>query len=242
MGPVKAVTYDFWNTLMWEEPGTVRGTRRREVELALEEAGIPVEPEAIEAGLLAISERQHDGWMRGEPFHPHDGVRHFIGSLEHEIEEEHHDLLTSALLLESAAPELKPAEGIEETLRGLKENGIGLSIVCDVGLAPSTVLRGCLEGAGLLGYFDGWAFSDEVGHYKPAPEIFEDALRPLGVDPGEAMHVGDLRRTDVAGSRSFGMTSVRYRGVAEDADLESAEADHVIDDHREILDLVELPR
>lgn len=236
---VKAVTYDFWNTLMWEEPGTVRATRRRQVELALEEAGLPVEPETIESGLLAISRKQHEGWMRGELFQPHDGARHFVDALGHDLSEEHDLAITEALLFGgSVRPELNPADGIAETLDALKGNGIKISIVCDVGLAPSTVLRGCLEDNGLLEYFDGWAFSDEVGHYKPAPEIFEDALRPLGVAPEEAAHVGDLRRTDVAGSRKFGMTAVRYRGVAEDEDTESPEADHVINDHRDLLDLV----
>ena len=66
----------------------------------------------------------------------------------------------------------------------------------------------------LLGYFDHWSFSDEVGWYKPAPEIFRHALDGLGgVAPERAAHVGDLRRTDVAGARAMGMTAVRYRGV-----------------------------
>ncbi|MBN8867806.1 MAG: HAD family hydrolase [Solirubrobacterales bacterium] len=225
---------------MWEEPGTVREARRRQVELALQGNGLEVEPDAIETGLLAISDRQREAWLRGELFQPHDGARHFIETLGHERSEEHDLAIAEALLLSSARPELNVADGLPETLRALKGNDVRISIVCDVGLAPSTVLRACLEGAGLLEYFDGWAFSDEVGHYKPAPEIFEHALQPLGVEPADAIHVGDLRRTDVAGSRSFGMTSVRYRGVAEDDDLESAEADHVIGDHREILDLMGL--
>jgi putative hydrolase of the HAD superfamily len=237
---VKAVTYDFWNTLMWEEPGTVRAARRGQVELALEEAGLPVEPETIEAGLIAISRKQHEGWMRGELFQPHDGARHFVDSLGHELPEEHELAITDALLFGgSVRPELNAADGIQETLKALSEQGVKISIVCDVGLAPSTVLRGCLHDHGLLEYFDGWAFSDEVGHYKPAAEIFEDALRPLGVNPEDAIHVGDLRRTDVAGSRAFGMTAVRYRGVAEDEDTESPEADHVISDHRELLELLD---
>ena len=222
---------------MWEEPGTVRATRRQQVELALEEAGLEVRPETIEQALLTISELQRDGWMRGEPFHPEDGARHFVGSLGHDFSEEHDRAVTEALLLSSAGPDLHVADGIPETLEALKNNGVRSGIVCDVGLAPSTVLRGCLEAAGILRYFDGWAFSDEVGHYKPAPEIFRHALDSIDARPEHSVHVGDLRRTDVAGSRSFGMTAIRYAGVLEDDDLESAEADHVISDHREILAL-----
>ena len=53
--------------------------------------------------------------------------------------------------------------------------------------------------------------------YKPAPEIFEHALAGLGgVDPAEAAHVGDLRRTDIAGARAMGILALRYRGVNDD--------------------------
>ena len=78
-------------------------------------------------------------------------------------------------------------------------------------MTPSTSLRRQLERHGLLDYFDHWSFSDEVGWYKPAPQIFEHALAGLGVtEPARAAHVGDLRRTDVAGARAHGLLSVRY--------------------------------
>jgi len=235
---MKAVTYDFWNTLMWEEPGTMRGIRRRQVELALREAELEVDADAIEQGLLAISGKQRDAWMNGEMFQPEDGARHFVGSLGDGLSARQQALLTEALLLGSVRPELNAADEVHSTLRALKENDFKLAIVCDVGLAPSTVLRDSLDGAGLLEYFDGWAFS-EVGHYKPSPEIFQHALDAIGATPEEAWHVGDLRRTDVAGSRSFGMTPVRYRGVADDAE-DHPDASHVITGHSEILELLGL--
>ena len=72
--------------------------------------------------------------------------------------------------------------------------------------------------------------------YKPAPEIFEHALDGLGgVDPTRAAHVGDLRRTDVAGAQAMGMTAVRYRGSNDDpGDDGDPEGDHVIDDHADL--------
>ncbi len=224
---------------MWEKPGTMRGVRRRQVELALQGAGLDVDPAVIEDGLLAISGKQRDAWMSGTMFQPDDGARHFVGSLGHSLSAEHEALVTEALLLSSVRPELNVADELKPTLRTLKENGFRLAIVCDVGLAPSSVLRDSLEGAGLLEYFDGWAFSDEVGHYKPAPEIFRHALDSIGAAPDESWHVGDLRRTDVAGSRSFGMTSVRYRGVADDTE-DYDDASHVITSHSEILGLLGL--
>ncbi|HRV60348.1 MAG: HAD family hydrolase [Solirubrobacterales bacterium] len=237
---MRAVTYDFWNTLMWAEPGMMGELRRGQIELAAEGIGLELPPDAIEQGLLAIGELHSEAWMRGELFNPRDGADHFIASLGEGTAEKHADALTAALLLDSVQPDLNIAPEVEDTLEVLKENGIRTAIVCDVGLAPSTVLRRSLESAGLIGLFDAWAFSDEVGHYKPSPEIFRHALESIEVAPEHAVHVGDLRRTDVAGSRSFGMTAVRYTGLLEDDDHESAEADHVITSHSEILKILGL--
>jgi FMN phosphatase YigB (HAD superfamily) len=67
--------------------------------------------------------------------------------------------------------------------------------------------------------------------------MFEAALRPLGVAPEEAVHVGDLRPTDVAGGRGFGMGTVRLRAVHDDVSAHP-EADAVADSHAQLLELL----
>ena len=54
------------------------------------------------------------------------------------------------------------------------------------------------------------------------------------------MHIGDIRRTDIAGARGVGMTAIRYRGVSDDPSTEDddLEGHHVIDDLRSVLDIV----
>ena len=61
-----------------------------------------------------------------------------------------------------------------------------------------------LEDLGLEPHLEFLAFSDEVGVPKPDPAIFAKALAELGAKPERAVHVGDLKRTDVAGARAFG--------------------------------------
>jgi FMN phosphatase YigB (HAD superfamily) len=80
--------------------------------------------------------------------------------------------------------------------------------------------------------FDTWSFSDETGWFKPAAEAFVPALQGLGVEAAETAHVGDSRRTDVAGARSLGMVAVRFTGFHDRPPDTGPEADHVIDDHR----------
>jgi len=130
---------------------------------------------------------------------------------------------------DSAETELTP--GMAEAIGVLVASGVRVGIICDVGLTPSITLRRALDHHGLLVQFGHWAFSDEVGVYKPDAAIFEHALAGLGgVAPDRAAHVGDLRRTDVAGARAMGMTAVRYRGVADDP-TEGPEGHHVLMDH-----------
>ncbi len=44
-----------------------------------------------------------------------------------------------------------------------------------------------------------------VGYEKPDPRTFRAAVDPLGVDPAEALHVGDQPKSDVVGARGIGM-------------------------------------
>ncbi len=51
--------------------------------------------------------------------------------------------------------------------------------------------------------------STEVGVAKPDPRIFEPALEALGVDPDEALYVGDTVHADVRGAEAAGMPVVQ---------------------------------
>jgi putative hydrolase of the HAD superfamily len=130
-------------------------------------------------------------------------------------------------------------EGARSTLDALGRAGIPCALVCDTGLTPGRVVRHHLERLGLLGGLAVQAFSDEVGVPKPHARVFRAALEPLGVAPEQAWHVGDLLRTDVAGARGLGMTSVRIRARHDDA-CGLPEADHVVGSHAELCTLLGL--
>ena len=117
---------------------------------------------------------------------------------------------------------------------------------CGSGLSAtsaSPAARSCASSSireGLLRHFSGWAFSDEVGHYKPDPRIFEAALSALEATPpaGRSTSATCAAPTSPAPPR-LGMRTVRYRGVHDDLDsAPGVEADHVLDDHRELLDVI----
>jgi FMN phosphatase YigB (HAD superfamily) len=64
---------------------------------------------------------------------------------------------------------------------------------------------GILEAAGVAALFDAVVVSDAVGWRKPAPAIFHAALDRLGLQPAQALFVGDRADIDVAGAQGVGM-------------------------------------
>ena len=107
-------------------------------------------------------------------------------------------------------------DGADATLAYLAERGVRRALVCDTGFNSAGVVRQLLARHGLLDRLEVLVFSDEAGVPKPNPRVFELALGPLGVPPERALHVGDLRRTDVGGARALGMKSVRIRAPYDD--------------------------
>jgi FMN phosphatase YigB (HAD superfamily) len=235
---LKAVTFDFWNTIATVPPGAMTEARKRGIAAALRSHDVEVEADLLIEGLGQVGMEWERAWAAGRHLPPHEAAAALVRRLG--VEGAAREMIAEAFLGAGREVPLEFAPGIHECLAVLRERGVRLGIVCDVGFSGGELLRELLDAEGLMGHFDGWGFSDEVGHYKPSPRIFEAALAALGVDPAEAMHVGDLRRTDVAGATALGMRSVRYRGMNSEGDEEDgAEAEFVLDAHVELLELVD---
>jgi putative hydrolase of the HAD superfamily len=234
-----AVTFDFWNTLVWEEAGHLRGIRAEAWAGLLEEAGFATERALLDAVFDSAWERYVHHWTSNQQYQSVQAAEEILEQLGFpvplHVRRELIDVYTGA----GRRATLHLTDGIENCLRTLKQAGLRLGIICDVGMTPSDQLREHLAARGLLELFDHWSFSDEVGHYKPSPVIFEHALGGLGgVDPTRAAHVGDIRRTDIAGARAMGMTAVRYTGISDDQSQAEPEGDHVVADYTALPDLL----
>lgn len=64
--------------------------------------------------------------------------------------------------------------------------------------------------SGLAPYFETVTTSEEVGAYKPAPEVFAAALAKAGAEPERTLVLGDGWEADVLGAAAFGMDQVYY--------------------------------
>lgn len=230
-----AVTFDYWNTLVWEERGHMRGLRIEAWAGLLEEAGFACERSMLDAVFDESWQRYVAHWTTNQQYQAAKAAEEILGRLGFEVPAAIGRQLIDAFSTVGEHATLHLTDGIEDCLGRLKAAGVKLGIICDVGMTASTYLRAHLDKHGLLEVFDHWSFSDEVGHYKPAPEIFRHALQGLGgVAPDRAAHVGDIRRTDIAGAKAMGMVAVRYTGISDDDSQTDPEGDIVIADHRDL--------
>ena len=231
---IEAVTFDFWNTLCYEDRGHLRGRRLDAWSGLLEEAGYATEREHLDKAFDRSWERFVARWTAGQHIAYAEAAEEILEDLGFDVPPDVRVALVEAFGRAGDDAELHLAPNAAGTLRALKEAGLRIGIVCDVGMTPSTTLRAHLDRHGVLAVFDHWSFSDEVGCYKPDPRIFTHALDGLGARPERTAHVGDLRRTDVAGALAMGMTAVRYTGIFDDDSQPEPEAHHVVADHADL--------
>lgn len=203
---IKAITFDLWNTLLEDKHFTT--PRLQAAADALSDHGITKSPEEIKGAYRSAGRAYRREW---EEDHRHMDVDRRIRLMLQGLDVEPADGLIRDVVgrfegcFLDDPPTLK--EGVEETLNAL-DGRYRLGIISDTGVTPGTIVRGYLEGKGLLSHFSSTVFSDETGYCKPNPIQFRKALRELDAEPHEAIHVGDLLRTDIAGAKAIGMIAV----------------------------------
>lgn len=77
-------------------------------------------------------------------------------------------------------------------------------------------LRRVLAGLGVADRFEQVILSSEVGACKPDPEVFETALRAVGAQAADCLHVGDDPQRDVAGAIAAGLRVYRVQRPGSD--------------------------
>lgn len=232
--PIRAITFDFWNTLIAE--GAFSDHRVERWHDVMLESGHDVSEARLHevTGELWVWFTRE--WEANRPVTPTQAAAETVELLGLTSD----DGLISRLVEvteEGYDPShMRVADGVGDALEELKSAGLQVGIICDVGLTPSRRLRSYLDHHGLLRHFDHWSFSDEVGCYKPDGRIFAHAAGGLGMSDARIAHIGDLRRTDVAGARDAGWLALRYTGFFDDTSEHHAEADVVISHHAELLE------
>jgi putative hydrolase of the HAD superfamily len=124
------------------------------------------------------------------------------------------------------------------TLMQLQADGYRLGVIAN---QPSQV-RAAMQRDGLVGFFETWGISDDLGLHKPDPALFVHTLALAGVEATRAVMVGDRLDYDMRPAASAGMRTVWIlRGEAPDdpTPAQLAVPDAVIEDLGQLADVLD---
>ena len=182
---MRAVIFDLWNTIaVWPEDLWAE-TRPR----VAEHLGLTVEE---------FESRWYGELAHMRELGPMSDVLDLFDLSADDVER------VTALRREVTRKGLVPVAGAVETIAALRERGLktGLITVC------SEDVVSLWEETDFHGLFDAEVFSAAVGLRKPDPRIYWIALEKLGVEPKDAMFVGDGANDELGGAERVGMTAV----------------------------------
>ena len=239
---IKAVTFDLWDTMVYDDSDepkrraqglrSKRDERRHLLWEALN-AVAPIELETVvqaydvaDAGFNLVWKENHINWTLAQR------LRVILNGLGREIPPASFDYVHDATAAMEVDMPPDPIEGIGEALADLSQR-YKLAVVSDSIVTPGSGLRGILEKHGLKQYFQGFAFSDEVGHSKPHRSMFDSAARQLGVAVEEIVHIGDRDHNDIKGPQALGAKGILFT-ASRDVDKDGTTADAICAQHRDL--------
>ncbi len=209
---IRAVTIDYWNTIF----DTANGAGRRRfrdaaVQRVFDEIGVQPDAGRIDAAREHVRAVFDHRWRNDHrTMNADENLRVFWDALGLTVTDVQHQRTVEAFeeSIMHGLPNLLP--GAAQAIRTLARSH-ALAVISDTSYSPGTVLRRVLQVHDLHSCFGAMVFSDETGVSKPHPVAFRAALEPLGVRPEEAVHIGDIERTDIAGATAMGMHAILLR-------------------------------
>ncbi len=243
-----AVTFDLWQTLIFEFDGSVRSHARRKYRTKytveeLAELGESIDPEVVDRGFVRLSEEITAGHDRGLDARYDEWISTFFQQIMPGLEERigSDEVGRIGRVIDRAFIESPPhlIEGAAGVLDYLAERGVKIGLISNTGLTSPEIYREWLVRIGLLGKFDYLSFSNEQEVAKPSRAIFESTVRGLGVKAGRTLHVGDNLHTDVAGSAAVGMSTVWVRGGIDSPVRTDTVPDYSVDSILELPEVVD---
>ena len=235
MGDIKAITFDLWDTLVIDDSDEAKraeqGLRskfdeRRHLLWEALNTTEPIEPETVrlaynvgDAAFNKVWKAQHITW------HIAERLRVILNGLSRELPDE---IFNAGVRAHEEMEVDIPPDAMPDAVSVLERlaRRYKLCIVSDAIVSPGSCLRRLLENHGLAKFFNGFAFSDEVGHSKPHRSMFESAAGQLGVEISEMLHIGDRDHNDVKGPQQLGMKAILFT-ASRDVDKTNTSADAI---------------
>ncbi len=200
MSPVRAIFFDIGDTLVFDDPPLPARLAQ-----AAQTLGVTLGTAAYRVGEdYALAE-----YLRGIPWDAPGSMRQTVAEMWRTqglppLGDSDWQALAEAFAQISVTRYVPP--GGLELLAELKARGFVLGAISDW----EDTLPALLTDLGINPFLDALAVSALVGATKPAPALFQEALRQAGFSSETSLHVGDWYALDVAGAHAAGMSALLF--------------------------------
>ena len=203
---IKAIFFDFYNTLVrfWPPLDQIQ-------QASCYEFGFQIDPEAIGFGYsVADLFFNRENEIKPLATRTEDERLDFFARYEQILLDNAGLSVTTDLARQiwqiaiSVPKDFIPFDDTVTALQQLKGQGYRIGVISNLRRDMDELCRNL----GMAPYLDFCLTSAEVGVEKPDPAIFVAALERAGVNPLEAVHVGDQPRSDLVGARGAGLHAV----------------------------------
>jgi putative hydrolase of the HAD superfamily len=203
---IKAIFFDLYYTLVRYEPP------QEELEAnALKEFGINADPDVFSRPMVVANEfiyqeiarRPLSKRSREETTALYAQFQRIVLE-EAGIEADEKLVLGMLGKMQQFKTKLILFDDVAPALNELKSRGLILGLTSNV----ERDLAATINELGLPSWLDIVVTSLDAGFSKPQPEIFEEALRRAGLQPSQAIYVGDQYQIDCVGADRAGMKGI----------------------------------
>jgi putative hydrolase of the HAD superfamily len=204
---VRGVIFDFYGTLVSEEPGEIASDvaileRYGYHELAIERLRWIDPVTRLDHAEFSASRADYLGWQRDQ------WLTHLR---EAGVAEEHLGVLVDHAETRSGQRRLEVFAEVPTALLALRAEGIRIAVCSNWGWDLAQAIDACQ----LTELVDVQVTSAQAGYRKPHRRIYETALESLGLAAREVVFVGDDWSSDVEGPQALGIRSFHLvRGEA----------------------------
>ena len=240
---IKIITIDFWNTLFNSDSGKLRNSARVKVLLnTLKDLEIHIDAEMFDTVMQESWKYYSDKWVNElRTPNANEIINYIWEKMNFQKNEKAFeyvvDFFENSILYFPPQLQENALSAIQELSKKYK-----LAIISDTGFSPGRVMSQMLEEIGIKKYFSAFSYSDETGVAKPHPDAYTTVLKQFNCSPENALHIGDIERTDIAGAKHLNMYAIRYDGDPDShlahPKTKETKADFVATDWNEIVEYI----
>jgi len=221
---IRAVIFDLDNTLT-----DFMKMKHASIDAAVDgmlDAGLPLSREEVSKKIYVVYDREGIEYQQV-----------FDRFLQEELGRVDYKILTSAVVAYRRARDsyLVLYPHVTYTLLELMKRGLKLAVVSD---APRLQAWMRLAQLQLQHLFDPVVAFEDTGERKPSPKPFQRAIEMLGIEPSQAIMVGDWPERDVVGAKGLGIRTAFAR-YGDTFGTQQSGADWDLNDVMELIGIVD---